>query len=394
MFESLQPLPPDAILGLIAEHKADPREQKVDLGVGVYMTPEGTTPVLDVVKSAEQFLVDTEDSKAYIGTAGFAAFNAEMQKMTFAGSAPDERLVTIQGPGGSGCLRVAAGLLTRARAGAPVWVGEPTWVNHVPLLGGAGLELKLHPWYDTDRHELRMDELLDAMRRIPKGDIALLHACCHNPSGMDPDEQQWRDIADVIVERELLPFVDMAYQGFAADLDQDAFIVRHLADKVPEMIVSNSCSKNFGLYRDRVGSLSVLCENAATRDTIASQLSNIVRTIYSLPPDHGAAIVAKVLGDPDLYAKWLVELAEMRDRLRGMRALLHEALQAEAPDHDFSHLVRATGMFSFLGITSEQVDALKKDYGIYMVGTSRINVAGVTEANVAYLAGSIAAVLQ
>ncbi len=393
MFESLQTLPPDAILGLIAEHKADPRDNKVDLGVGVYMTPEGTTPVLDVVKRAEQFLVDTEDSKAYIGTAGFAAFNAAMQKLTFADSASADRLVTIQGPGGSGCLRVAAGLLTRARADAPVWVGEPTWVNHVPLLGGAGLELKLHPWYDTEKHVLRMDDLLDAMRRIPKGDVVLLHACCHNPSGMDPDEQQWRDIADIIVERDLLPFIDMAYQGFARDLDQDAFIVRHLADKVPEMIVSNSCSKNFGLYRDRVGSLSVLCENTANRDTIASQLSNIVRTIYSLPPDHGAAVVAKVLGDAELYEHWLQELAGMRDRLAAMRMLMNDALLAAAPDHDFSHLARATGMFSFLGITSEQVDALKKDYGIYMVGTSRINVAGITEGNVGYLASSIAAVL-
>ena len=394
MFESLQALPPDAILGLIAEYKADDRDDKIDLGVGVYMTPEGETPVLGVVKKAERILCETQTSKAYIGTAGEPTFNSGMQKLTFAGTADDARLTTIQGPGGSGCLRVAAGLILRARPNAQVWVGDPTWANHVPLLGGAGLELTPHAYYDTERHVIKIDEMLDALRQAPKGDIVLLHACCHNPSGMDPTEEEWRQIADVVVERELLPFIDMAYQGFAADLDADAFAIRHLADKVPEMIVSNSCSKNFGLYRDRVGSLSVMCEDTARRDIVASQLSNIVRTIYSLPPDHGAAVVSHVLADDELYQDWLVELAEMRGRLRDMRVLLNDALKEKAPQHDFSHLVRATGMFCFLGITPEQVEALKKDYGIYMVGSSRINVAGVTAANVDYLAESIAAVIR
>lgn len=393
MFQSLEPLPPDAILGLIAEYKADPRDGKIDLGVGVYMTPEGKTPVLDVVKEAEQRLVDTQDSKAYIGTAGGAAFNAAMQALTFGDSVDDSRVVTIQGPGGSGCLRVAAGLITRARPNAAVWVGDPTWANHGPLLGGAGLELTLHPYYDTGKHVIRVDDMLEALGNAPRGDIVLLHACCHNPSGMDPSQEEWRRIADVIVERELVPFIDMAYQGFSNDLDADAFIIRHLADKVPEMIVSNSCSKNFGLYRDRVGSLSVLCESPAGRDVVASQLSNIVRTIYSLPPDHGAAVVATVLDDQDLRSRWYVELAGMRDRLRDMSALLNDTLAAKASQRDFSHLVRSTGMFCFLGITAQQVDALKKDFGIYIVGSSRINVAGITQANVERLADSIAAVL-
>lgn len=394
MFQSLQALPPDAILRLIAEFKADSRGNKIDLGVGVYMTPEGETPVLGVIKEAERFLVETQTSKAYVGTAGAAEFNAAMQKLTFADTADEARLVTVQCPGGSGCLRVAADLLMRARPGVTVWVGDPTWANHVPLLGGAGLELTTHAYYDTRRHHIDIEGMLDALREAPKGDIALLHACCHNPSGMDPSEAEWGQIADVIVERELLPFVDMAYQGFAEDLDTDAFIIRHLADKVPEMIVSNSCSKNFGLYRDRVGSLSVLCENGAAREVLASQLSNIARTLYSMPPDHGGAAVSHVLGDEALYEDWLGELAEMRNRLLAMRALLNDALRDKAPQHDFSHLLRATGMFCFLGITPQQVDALKKDYGIYMVGSSRINVAGITRENVEYLAESIAAVVR
>ncbi len=393
MFETLKAAPADAILGLIAEHRNDPRPEKIDLGVGVFRTAEGETPVLDVVKLAEQRLVDTQASKAYIGTAGDPDFNAAMQDLTFADSVDENRLVTIQAPGGSGSLRVAAGLILRARPDAKVWVSDPTWANHIPLLGGAGLELATHPYYDAEKHVIKVDEMLDTLSKVDKGDIILLHACCHNPSGVDPTEDEWRAIADVIVERDLVPFIDMAYQGFANSLADDAFIVRHLAARVPEMIVSNSCSKNFGLYRDRVGSLSVLAPDKSSRDIINSQMNNVVRTIYSVPPDHGAVVVAMILGDPELKAAWRVELAEMRGRLREMREMLNEALKEKAPEHDFSHLVRAVGMFCFLGISEEQVNRLKRDYGVYMVGSSRINTAGITAQNVNYLADSIAATL-
>ena len=393
MFETLKAAPADAILGLIAEHRNDPRPEKIDLGVGVFRTAEGETPVLDVVKLAEQRLVDTQASKAYIGTAGDPDFNAAMQELTFADAVDADRLVTIQAPGGSGSLRVAASLILRARPNAKVWVSDPTWANHIPLLGGAGLELATHPYYDAKKHVIKVDEMLDTLSKVDKGDIVLLHACCHNPSGVDPSQDEWRAIADVIVERDLVPFVDMAYQGFARSLADDAFIVRHLAARVPEMIVSNSCSKNFGLYRDRVGSLSVLTPDQASRDIVNSQMNNVVRTIYSVPPDHGAVVVAMILGDPDLKAAWRVELAEMRGRLREMREMLHDALKEKAPDHDFSHLVRAVGMFCFLGISEEQVNRLKKEYGVYMVGSSRINTAGITAHNVNYLADSIAATL-
>ena len=393
MFESMQAAPADAILGLITEHENDPRSQKVDLGVGVFRTAEGETPVLDVVKLAEQRLIDTQVSKAYIGTAGDPLFNAAMQELAFADSCDTTRLMTIQAPGGSGSLRVAASLILRAREGARVWVSEPTWANHIPLLAGAGLTLKPYPYYDTEKHVVQIDQMLEALAAVPRGDIVLLHACCHNPSGLDPTEEEWRTITDVVVERELVPFVDMAYQGFATSLNADAFSVRHLAGRVAEMIVSTSCSKNFGLYRDRVGTLSVLSPDVATRDIVYSQVNNVVRTIYSVPPDHGAVVVNLILNDPELKAAWRIELAEMRGRLQEMRVMLNDALKERAPAHDFSHLVRAVGMFCFLGITPEQVQRLKEDYGVYMVSSSRINIAGITARNVGYLADSIAAVL-
>jgi aspartate/tyrosine/aromatic aminotransferase len=383
----------DAILGLITEHKNDPRPEKVDLGVGVFRTAEGETPVLEVVKKAEQRLVDTQESKAYIGTAGDPNFNAAMQALTFADSVDADRISTIQAPGGSGSLRVAASLILRARPDATVWISDPTWANHIPLLSGAGVNLEPYPYYDTSNHVILIDQMLDALGKMPNGDLVLLHGCCHNPSGLDPSEDEWQAIADVIVERGLVPFIDMAYQGFATSLNDDAFIIRHLAGRVPEMIVSNSCSKNFGLYRDRVGSLSVLAADQASRDIVHSQVNNVVRTIYSVPPDHGAVVVSTILNDVELKAAWRVELAEMRGRLREMRILLNDALREKAPDHDFSHLVRARGMFCFLGVSEEQVSRLKKDFGVYMVDSSRINTAGITAQNVNYLADAIAATL-
>ena len=393
MFESMQAAPADAILGLITEHKNDPRPEKVDLGVGVFRTAEGETPVLEVVKKAEQRLVDTQESKAYIGTAGDPNFIAAMQALTFADSVDADRISTIQAPGGSGSLRVAASLILRAHPQATVWVSDPTWANHIPLLGGAGVNLEPYPYYDTTNHVILIDQMLDALGKMPAGDLVLLHGCCHNPSGLDPSEDEWQAIADVIVERELVPFVDMAYQGFASSLNDDAFVIRQLAGRVPEMIVSNSCSKNFGLYRDRVGSLSVLAADEASRDIVHSQVNNVVRTIYSVPPDHGAVVVSTILNDPVLKAAWRVELAEMRGRLREMRVLLNDALRERAPEHDFSHLVRARGMFCFLGISEEQVNRLKQEYGVYMVDSSRINTAGITAQNVNYLADAIAATL-
>jgi len=392
LFESLELATPDAIIGLMTEYQSDSRETRVDLGIGIYRNAAGDTPVLDVVKQAEQRLVDSQSSKSYIGSAGPADFNTAMRDMTFAGLIANERVAMLQTPGGSGSLSVAAGVILRARQDATTWVSGPTWANHMPLLGEAGLEMKVYPYYDAKRHALDIDSMLETLHTIPRGDMILFHASCHNPTGIDPDEKQWRAIADIVVERELVPVVDMAYQGFATDLDTDAFVIRHLADQVPEMIVCNSCSKNFGLYRDRVGMLLIMTADTRTRDIVQSQANNYVRTIYSMPPDHGAAVVSTILHDEGLRADWIGELNEMRQRLRDMRALLHDALRARIPDRDFSHLVRANGMFSFLGVSIEEVTRLKQDHAVYMVDSGRINVAGITPTNVDHIADSIAAV--
>ncbi len=393
MFESLQRKPPDAILKLIAEYGKDPREQKVDLGVGVYRDAAGNTPVFSAVKKAEQQLLDTQTSKSYLGIRGAAEFCEAIQALMFGDSSRNnERIMTLQTPGGSGALRVAAGVILRANPDATLWVSDPTWNNHVPLLGGAGLKLESYPYYDTEKNALRFDEMLDTLRQVPSGDVVLLHGCCHNPTGMDLSASQWDEVTGLVADRGLVPFVDIAYQGFADGLDEDAYGIQKMLEQVPEMLVAASCSKNFGLYRDRVGSLSFLSADAEATEIVCSQAMNIIRTMYSLPPDHGAAAVTMILDDPDLRKEWLDELTGMRERVREMRQLIVAGLARAAPDRDFSHIERGKGLFCYLGVTPEQVAALKRDYGVYLVDTGRINVCGITPDNVDYLTESIAAV--
>ncbi len=394
MFETLNAMPPDAILVLIGEQQNDPRENKIDLGIGVYRDESGQTPIQSAVKKAEQHLVGTQSTKSYLGSGGNHEFNDAIQAVTFGeGARADKRITTFQTPGGSGSLRVAAGLIMRAKPDAALWASDPTWSNHLPLLGGAGLELKSYPYYDAEHKDIRFDEMLETLDNVPSGDLVLLHGCCHNPTGMDLSRDQWQALADLVVARDLVPYIDIAYQGFADGLEEDAYPVRLMYERVPEMIVSSSCSKNFGLYRDRVGSLSIIARDGATSAIVRSQALNVVRTMYSMPPDHGAAVVSYILNNADLRDEWLAELAGMRERLKDMRALLGAALREKAPAHDFSHFGRANGMFSFVGISPEQVERLKSDYGVYMVNSSRINIAGITNGNVEHLASSIAAVL-
>jgi len=387
-------MPSDSILTVIEEYQNDSRDNKIDLGVGVYQDHSGQTPILETVKKAEQHLVDTQSTKTYLGPDGNAEFNEAIQVLIFGESArTNKRITTLQTPGGSGSLRIAAGLITRVMSDVSIWASDPTWTNHIPLLGSAGVNLKAYPYYDVDQNDICFDSMLEILNTVPSGDIILLHGCCHNPSGMDLSKDQWHVVSDLIVERELLPFIDIAYQGFANGLEEDAYPVRLMFENVPEMIVSSSCSKNFGLYRDRLGALSIIAKDSAASIVLRSQVLDIVRTLYSMPPDHGGAIVSFILNNVDLRDQWLIELNTMRKRLKKMRILLGAALREKAPDYNFLHIERANGMFCFLGITPVQVDQLKSEFGIYMVNSSRMNIAGITEDNVEYLASSITDVL-
>jgi len=387
-------MPPDAILKLIAEYGNDPRDHKVDLGVGVYRDAAGNTPVFRAIKNAEQRLLDMQTSKSYLGSRGATDFCDAIQALVFGDSARhNDRVMTLQTPGGSGALRVAAGVILRANSDTTIWVSDPTWNNHVPLLGSAGVKLESYPYYDSAQNELRFDAMLDVLNKVPSGDILLLHGCCHNPTGMDLSTGQWDEIIHVIAERGLLPFIDLAYQGFLDSLDEDAYGVRAMFDRVPEMIVAASCSKNFGLYRERAGSLTFVSSNADTTAIVSSQALNIVRTMYSLPPDHGGAAVTMILNDTDLRNEWLAELTDMRERMKEMRTIIVAGLGKKVPERDFSHIERANGMFCYLGVSPDQVAQLKQEYGIYLVDSGRINVCGITSDNVDYLCASIAAVL-
>lgn len=395
MFESLEKLQPDPILGLIGAYNKDPRPEKVDLGAGVYRTEEGATPVVAAVKDAEKILLDTQMSKTYTGSEGEARYNESMQALIFGADHArirENRVWTIQTPGGSGALRIAAWLLLRAEKSKTVWVSDPTWANHIPLLGSAGLELKTYPYYDASTGGIRFEQMLAALEDVPEGDTVLLHASCHNPTGADLSSEQWHAVADVLERRKLLPFLDMAYLGFAGTLDEDAALVRTMAERFDELIVASSCSKNFGMYRDRVGALSVVTGTAAASQASWSQAVNIVRRVYSVPPNHGAAVVATILGDDALRAKWVTELDAMRDRMMGNRRALADALAAGPADRDFSHLPRGFGMFSLLGLTKDEVLRIREEFGVYMVGSSRINIAGVSQANLEYLASAVASV--
>ncbi|MBX9605369.1 MAG: aspartate/tyrosine/aromatic aminotransferase [Gammaproteobacteria bacterium] len=396
MFESLEALSPDAILGLMALFRDDPRAQKIDLGVGVYRDEQGNTPILETVIEAERRRFASETTKTYIGPPGTPGFNELVRKLMFGGKhavVRDKRVAGVQTPGGCGALRIGAELVKRARSDATIWVSDPTWANHVPLLGSAGIKIETYPYYDKATRGLDASAMLDAFRKIPSGHLVLLHGCCHNPSGVDLDAETWREAAKIMVERGLTPYIDLAYQGLGDGLEEDVAGLRIVADVCPEVIVASSYSKNFGLYRERVGALQVVTSDAARAPAIQSQLDSVVRTSYSMPPAHGAAIVEIILGDEALNVAWVKELDAMRDRINGLRELLAQKL-TEVTGQDFGFIRRQRGMFSFLGITPAEVDRLRQECGIYMVGSSRINVAGINGANVDYFLESCAKVLR
>jgi aspartate aminotransferase len=396
MFASLKALPADPILGLLAKYREDSNPQKIDLGVGVYKNEAGETTVLNCVKKAEQHRTDTETSKVYLGPTGSTLFNDEMSKLIFGQDhkvLQENRARTVSTPGGTGALRVAAEFIKSCKTGATIWVSNPTWANHTGLFEAAGLTVKVYPYYDYENKNLDFDGMLNALKKVSADDAVLFHACCHNPSGMDLNNEQWQQVAEVAKTVGFTPVLDMAYQGFGQGLSEDAYGLRLMAESVKEMIVCSSCSKNFGLYRERIGACTVIGETSLQADIAYSVVLGVVRVIYSMPPAHGAALVETILTSDELRNEWYIELAQMRNRINGNRQLIVEKLIENGVTRDFSFIKQQAGMFSFLGITPEQVQQLQDEYSIYMVDSSRMSIAGIANSNVDYLAQSIANVL-
>ena len=397
MFENLKPVAIDPILGLMVAFKADNRAEKIDLGVGVYQDDRGRTPVMASVKEAESRLMELETTKSYQGMAGDPDYNQWMMELLLGKDhsiLSTGRVKSIQAPGGSGALRVGAEVIRRARPESKLWVGMPTWPNHIPLLGSAGFDIKQYPYYDVDARQVDTDKMMEALRQVPVGDLVLLHGCCHNPTGADLTNEQWDSIADLALERGFIPFIDTAYQGLGNGLDEDAYGMRMMAERLPEVIIASSCSKNFGLYRERTGSITFIAETSEQADIVVSQAMSTARSIYSMPPAHGALLVSMVLGDPQLRSQWEAELEEVRLRIKSMRNLLCDSLENNAAGMDFSHIKRQNGMFSFLGITTPQLERLRTEFGIYIVSSTRINLAGVNSNNIEYLTQSLLTVLE
>ncbi len=395
MFESLERLPADPILGLSAACAADPNPDKIDLTVGVYKNESGQTPVFAAVQRAQEALSEREVTKAYLPQVGDAHYIEGIRKLLLGESHPAleaERVTSVQAPGGCGALRVGAEVIKSANPSAKVWLSAPTWPNHIPLIGSVGLEFKEYRYYDPATHAVDFDGMLADLAEAAPGDVLLLHGCCHNPCGADLSPEQWQAVTTLTAERGLMPFIDIAYQGMGKSLDEDAFGVRHMTENLPEVLVAASNSKNMGLYRERTGAIVFSGRDRETAEIFSSQATKAARKIYSMPPAHGAILAGMVLSDTALNNSWREELAAMCERLNGLRKMLDEKLSA-ATGKDFSFIRNESGMFSFLGLTPEQVDRLREEFSVYMVGSSRVNVAGVNNANVDYLAKAVAAVL-
>ena len=395
-FASLVPVPPDPILGLMEAFTGDPAEGKIDLTVGVYRDDEGSTPVMRAVANAERGLLAAQATKAYLPPAGVAGFLRGLRHLVL-GAPLAERLearsAAIQTPGGCGALRLGAELFARAEPGRKVYLGKPTWGNHGALMTGAGLSIEEYPYYDPKAHGLLLDGMLERLRRASARSLVVLQASCHNPSGADPGSAGWTAILDVIEERALVPLFDLAYLGLGAGLEEDAAAVRSAAERLPEVLVAVSCSKNFGLYRERTGAILAIGAEPSHRAGLESHLEQIARTVYSMAPAHGALIVERVLGSPELRRQWGEELAEMATRLSGLRREFAEALSAHRPELDTSWLQAQRGMFSLLGLDLAAVRALREERHIYMVDDSRINVAGLSPSNIPPLAEALAPLL-
>lgn len=396
MLDTLERLPDDPILGLAAACRADPNPDKVDLTVGIYMNEEGICPVFEAIAEAQRALVAEETTKAYLPPAGDPDFNRGMRALVFGADSAalaDGRISSVAAPGGCGALRIGAEITRSAAPRARVWVSDPTWPVHLPLLGSAGLEFAKYRYYDAASHGVDFEGMMADLRSAGEGDLVLLHGCCHNPCGADLSIEQWSIIGDMAERQGFLPFIDIAYQGLGDGIEQDAAGLRLLAERLPEMIVAASCSKNMGLYRERTGCAQFLCRDADGAEALLSQAKVAARRIYSMPPAHGALLAGRVLADETLERSWRAELHDMCGRINGLREDLVARLEATT-GRNFAFIRREKGMFSFLGLSETQVKRLREEHSVYMLGSSRINVAGINARNIDYVADAVAATLD
>jgi aspartate aminotransferase len=395
-FDAIGRVPGDPILGLMEAYAQDPNPRKFDLGVGVYKDAHGLTPILASVKLAEQRLVDRQNTKTYIGGHGEPAFGRTINELVLGADSSliaEQRVGATQTPGGTGALRLSADFIAQCLPGRGVWLSNPTWPIHETIFATAGVTVNHYPYVGSD-NRLDVEAMLAVLKTAPIGDVVLLHACCHNPTGFDLTHEDWRRVLEVVRSRQLVPLIDFAYQGFGDGLEQDAWSTRLFAAQLPEVLITSSCSKNFGLYRDRTGALIVCAGTAEKLLDIRSQLANIARNLWSTPPDHGAAVVATILGDPELKSLWSDEVEAMRLRIAQLRSGLLEALEPHGLRDRFAHIGVQRGMFSYTGLTPEQVRQLRDRHSVYMVGTGRANVAGIDATRLDLLAEAIADVCK
>lgn len=396
MFEVLPQLPADPILGLSAAFKDDPNPNKIDLGVGVYKDEQGRTPILSSVAKAQNILLESETSKTYITPQGVQGYIDGMLELMLGKGNPAllaNRIAAVQAPGGCGALRILAELLKRCNDRLTVWVSDPTWANHIPLIGNAGLNIETYPYFDKENASINFDGMVECLTKVKKGDVVLLHGCCHNPTGADLNKEQWQKVLELAQAQGFIPFIDVAYQGFGDGLEEDAYGMRLLVENLPEVIIAASCSKNFGLYRERVGLAAMITENSSTRTAIQSQIQSIARGIYSMPPSYGGALVNIILHDEVLKQEWMTEVEDMRSRMQDLRQLLVDKMVEKGAQKDFSFVTKQKGMFSFLCITPEQVQQVRAEKSVYFVDSSRVNIAGISRNNVDALATALVSVL-
>jgi aromatic-amino-acid transaminase len=389
--------PKDPILGVTETYVADQNPKKVNLGVGVYTDDNGKVPLLECVRRAEEERVRSGTPKSYLPIDGIAAYDRAVQELVFSkesAALKNRQIVTVQALGGTGGLKIGADFLKQISPAATVWISEPSWENHRALFEGAGFAVKAYPYYDAKTHGLNFEGMLGALKKLPAGAIAVLHSCCHNPTGVDLTQAQWREVLEVVKARGIVPFLDLAYQGFAEGADADAYAPRLFAEATQPVFLSSSFSKSFSLYGERVGAFSLVAGSADEAARALSHLKRIVRANYSNPPTHGSDIVARVLGNAELRALWDRELGAMRDRIKAMRKALVEGIQKRVPGADFSFVLQQRGMFSYSGLTREQVLRLRSEYSIYTIETGRICVAALTTKNIDYVADAIAKVIK